>query len=874
MDYIKNYWGKARPVEDSATDWHPLAYHSLDVAAAMQALLELRPGLWQAVSQNCGLPPEEARRQLVIAAALHDIGKFAENFQCKVPELAHRLGHDPQRTWLTNGHGDVGYSLWEKHHSDTVPDDFTTWMLAALSHHGTPVTQSAPLRSIMTPESEQAAKAFVASVMALLGPLSPQAHAKAGRKSEVWRVAGLIMLADWIGSNVEDGWFPYVSPDYTLADYWPLACQKARKALNHSRLEEAMSATAFDLKTYLGPDADPTPLQQWAQEQTPKAGPHLYIIEDLTGAGKTEAALILAHRLMRSGSAEGLYWALPSMATANGLYERLRSGYRRLFDGEVAPSLVLAHSARDLNTGFQASRHSDKVPDALQSPEDFPAEAHCAAFVAEDRKKTFLAQVGVGTIDQALLAVLPTRHQAVRLAALSRRVLVIDEAHSFDEYMNKGLESLIELHSALGGSTIILSATLTQKLKGRFAKAFGASATDLTADAFPLVTHIDAQKTVTQYPITALRGTRRDLRVRRFDTPETVMDALLERAGDGACGLYVCNTVKDATSACDYLKAQAGNNITVHLFHARFCLADRIARETEILSLLGKHSTAETRRGHLVVATQVVEQSLDLDADHMATDLCPIDLLIQRAGRLHRHARAGRPSPELWVVSPEANEKAAQDWYSACFPNGQYVYPHVGQLWRTLRVVTQAAGLNLASDSPRHLIEPVFGDEDELATPPALEAQSLKALSKAQADRAVAHLNFLKISKGFERGTGAWDSDIRTPTRLGEASLTLRLARWDGAQLTPWAEGDTPRLRWRLSEITLRASQCEQTIAPDEACAQAIANAQKAWPQRYDPPPVLALTPCDGGIWQGRVQDKNGHERQVTYSTLRGLLII
>lgn len=872
MDYIKNYWGKARPVEGSQTDWHPLAYHSLDVAAAMLALLERRPALLEAVSRHCGLERDETRQQLIMVAALHDIGKFAENFQCKVPELAARLGHEPERAWLTDGHGDVGYSLWNTFYKGKISKGFDEWMLAALSHHGTPAVIGSPLKSVMTPEAMRAVNEFITEVTALLGPVSLQAHDKTGRKSEVWRVAGLVMLADWIGSNVEDDWFPYVEPLYSLEEYWPLACEKARKALTETRLEEAMAATAFDLKSYLGSDAEPTPLQQWAQDQHPDTGPHLYIIEDLTGAGKTEAALILAHRLMQSGSAEGLYWALPSMATANGLYERLRSGYRRLFDSRIEPSLVLAHSARDLNQGFQASRHAQPIPDALRNSEDLPAEAHCAAFVAEDRKKTFLAQIGVGTTDQALLAVLPTRHQAVRLAALSRRVLVIDEAHSFDEYMNRGLESLIAFHSALGGSTIILSATLTQKLKGRFAKAFGTEASALTSDAFPLVTHIDAQKTVTQYPIGALRGTRRDLSVRRYDTPETVMEDLLARTAGGHCGLYVRNTVADATAAYDYLRARAPEGVTVHLFHARFCLADRIDRETAILTLLGKHSTPETRRGHLIVATQVVEQSLDLDADYMATDLCPIDLLIQRAGRLHRHQRTERSEPELWVVSAAATQEATSDWYSAVFPKGQYVYPHLGQLWRTLRVVTEAGGLNLASASPRDLIEPVFGEEME--TPHALAAQSLKTESQAQANRAVAALNFLKPEGGFERSTGAWDSDIRTPTRLGEPTLTLRLARWEGGRLRPWAAAETPRLSWRLSEVTVRAAQCTATLPPDEACAQAIATAQKEWPQRYDPPPVLALTPGEDGVWQARVTDAQGREREVSYSTLRGLLII
>ncbi|ESQ74771.1 CRISPR-associated helicase/endonuclease Cas3 [Asticcacaulis sp. AC402] len=875
MDYIKDFWGKARPTETSKTDWHPLAYHSLDVAAAMQALLQLRPQILNAISRSCGLGRDETLRQLVLVAALHDIGKFAENFQCKVPDLAARLGHqsapDGAQAWATDDHGRVGYCLWTEHYARSVSKGFDLWLHAAFSHHGTPVEDGVKLSNVMSATSRQAVEDFIKAVMVLLGPASSQAHDKTARTSETWRVAGLVTLADWIGSNVENDWFPYEDTAFTLESYWPRACAKAKNALGETRLAEAMAATAFDLSTYLGPEAQATPLQAWAQAQAPSAGPNLYIIEDLTGAGKTEAALILANRLMQGGAAEGLYWALPSMATANGLYERVRQGYRRLFADGPEASLVLAHSARDLNMGFQASLGSGHVHPGLKGANELPAEAHCAAFVAEDRKKTFLAQIGVGTVDQALLAVLPVRHQALRLAALSRRVLVIDEAHSFDPYMNKGLEALIGFHTALGGSTIILSATLTQKLKGRFIKAFGAPQPPSLSQAFPLVTHINSEKVLIEQPVDVARGTRRDLSICRFDNPDSAMADLLSKASEGACAVYVRNTVADAMTAFHQLRAAAPEGVTVHLFHARFTLGDRISRENRVLDLLGKQSTPDTRRGQIIIATQVVEQSLDLDADYMATDLCPIDLLIQRAGRLHRHDRPGRSEPQLWLVGPQANDDATETWYSALFPKGQYVYPNVGQLWRTMRVITRAGGLMLQSGSPRDLIEPVFGDD--LDIPPTLEAQSQKAESQGQADSAVARLNFLDPTQGFERGRGAWDSDTRTPTRLGEPTLTLRLAKWADGVLAPWATAETPHLRWRLSEITIRGGLCAETLAPDAVCEQAIATAQARWPQRYDPPPILAMTAREDSVWHGRIRDQKGRERVATYSTLGGLTL-
>src|SRR5262249_9039299 len=155
----------------------------------------------------------------------------------------------------------------------------------------------------------------------------------------------------------------------------------------------------------------------------------LAIIEDVTGSGKSEAALIFAARLLSGGRADGLYFALPTMATANAMYDRLAASYRRLFADGSTPSLVLAHGKRRLHNGFADSilESEERQP----QPYDEDAVAACAMWIADDRRKAFLAHVGIGTVDQALLGVLPSRHQSLRLWGLSDRVLVIDEAHAY-----------------------------------------------------------------------------------------------------------------------------------------------------------------------------------------------------------------------------------------------------------------------------------------------------------------------------------------------------------------------------------------------------------------------------------------------------------
>ncbi|OIQ90139.1 CRISPR-associated endonuclease/helicase Cas3 [mine drainage metagenome] len=860
MNYITRYWGKAGAVRAGEAEWHPAAYHCLDVAAVMEALLRTRPHWRAAMARTTALPEDDLEARLLISAALHDIGKFAENFQHKVPELAARAGHVPKDS--DAGHGTVGWAFLKKYAVPLGLEGMADWLFASVSHHGTPVDVLKTLSNAMSPAAEVEALRFAEKMISLFG--RPGQAALPRHTGELWRVAGLTILADWVGSNRD--WFPYREPDMCLEDYWSVTRAAAALALDKTGLREAPAAPEVCLATLLGAGAHSSPLQAWAERQTPVNGPHLYLVEDLTGAGKTEAALILAHRLMRAGAAEGLYWALPTMATANGLYRRLHTVYHRLFrhDAGCRPSLVLAHSARDLNDDFQLSIENGPGDGFSRlNEQDVCAEANCAAFIAEDRKKTFLAQVGIGTLDQALLGALPVRHQALRLAALSRRVLIIDEAHAYDDYMSKGLEHLLKFQKALGGSSIVLSATLTQAQKRRFAAAYGADANALAATGFPLTTQV-YNGSVQEETHASVRGTRRDLPCRQFDHPDHAVEALLGQARLGRCGVYIRNSVREALETYRALKSRWDKTL---LFHARFCLGDRLARETDILNRFGKEGTADDRAGWIVIATQVVEQSLDLDFDVMASDLCPMDLLIQRAGRLQRHERSARPDPVLWVVAPPLEGDIQENWYGALFKSGQYVYPDAGQLWRTLRVLKTMGGLVLASASPRALIEPVFGDNPGDG-PPALEKIGLKAQAKRDAARGMAHLNFLTI-KDFTPQKDAWSRDVQTPTRLGDPTITLRLATWRDGHLEPWA-GEGAR-GWRLSEISVRSALCEAPLPPDAAAAQAITETRARW-QYPDPPSILAVCPTEqADVWQGRWRDPRGNVIEIRYSARNGL---
>ena len=831
--------------------------------------MRLRPQILEQLGPRTGLDYDALRSWLLFGLTLHDLGKFAECFQIKReagPVFEHPTPFSPRRD---PGHGSVGLALWDHDcdHAQVREDGgfrnlfapasgaalrFQPWISAMFGHHGRPVDGNLNLSDLISKPSATDARTFVTAAASLFPvrlPTLPRERVGSFKETS-WLVTGIAMIADWIGSN--QIWFPYERPHIPFAEYWPVAQCRAADALVKAGLSRPRPTNRFNLQDALAcadGDADPAPsdLQAWATSEFEPGAQTLVVIEDLTGAGKTEAALIAAHRLMRRGAAGGLYWALPTMATANGLYARLARSYDRLFADPTGASLVLAHGKRDFNETFKRSVLPAGAPEAPhgRTADDESASAQCAAWLADDRRKAFLADVGVGTIDQALLGVLPAKHQAMRLAALSQRVLVIDEVHAYDPYVSRLINTLLRFHAALGGSAILLTATLTLRLRAElvasFAKGARWAAPKLDSSHFPLVTVVTGEDGARELPREPGRGTRRDLAVARIGSEGEAIELLAAAHARGQACVWVRNTVHDAVAAAGLLRARLGQE-AVDLFHARFALGDRIDIETRTLERFGRFNTK--RRHCVLVATQVVEQSLDLDFDVMVSDLAPIDLLIQRAGRLHRHQREARPDPVLHILAPDPSADTPATWFADMFPKGQYVYAHHGQLWLTMRHLLDQGGLMLASQSPRHPIETVFAEDAVL--PPGLHARSSRAEGEAHGQRGVAALNALDLSQGYAAASGTWASDQVTPTRLGAPQRLLRLAKWDGASLQPWYYHDDPTRAWRLSEVQVLAARVESVVIEETSLKAACDRAIADWADRFDLPLLVPLSLMDG----------------------------
>ena len=313
------------------------------------------------------------------------------------------------------------------------------------------------------------------------------------------------------------------------------------------------------------------------------------------------------------------------------------------------------------------------------------------------------------------------------------------------------------------------------------------------------------------------------------------------------------------------------------MFHARFAMGDRLDVERDVVRRFGK-ARRDGERAGVLVATQVIEQSLDLDFDLLISDLAPIDLLLQRAGRLWRHAGRTRPidGPEFLVVSPDPVQEPRDDWYKKAFPRGAYVYPDHALLWLTARTLLAREQWAIPGDV-RHLIEAVYGGIEEGAVPAGLEERRNQAIGRARAEGSVAGANLLEFAKGYGGQHAGWDSDVRTPTRLGDETRTLRLARVEDGRLLPWceAEDDGPDFRrsWALSEVKVRASKVSGTPMPEHLKA-AAASARQSWTRYEDDILLLPLIEEGAGGFRSELLDASGERCAVAYSRSTGLRLL
>lgn len=790
----------------------------LDVAAVAERLLAGAP---YAVGMN---------HALLFLIALHDLGKIGDPFRDAIRARGrpHDLRHwELTEAWLW-GDAALRQRLGA---SDPVWRD----LIAAIAgHHGRPSTKDMQYIGRYRALSGAQAARDIPLVIDDLLALWPEASLAGLSRDEArrlsWWLSGLTVVADWVGSNPV--WFPPRAADLSLPDYLGLARAQAAQAVRAAGLYAGRpkGGQLFDFPL--------RPMQAAARDIALPEGPMLAFIEDETGSGKTEAALILAQRMLAAGKGRGLYFALPTMATADAMFVRARAVIGDLFE---TPTLTLAHGRAGLSNPFR-----DLVGETFGSD-----DMVCTPWLADSRRRALLADVGVGTIDQALLAVMPTRFSTLRLWGLTSKILIVDEAHevSGDHYMMELLASLLRAHAERGGSAILLTATLPLEDRAVLSRAFATGAgrewPKDTDRSYPALSIPGGASWRDAAPPPSPKGT---VKVMRVPTLPQAIALLADAAAKGAACVFIRNAVDEAIAAFDALQAMG---VPASLLHARFALCDRKRIEAEELSRFGRDGKG--RAGRVLVGTQILESSLDLDLDVMVSDLAPMAALIQRAGRLWRHMgerpRSGRPVPEpiLHVLAPDPADVTNEHWLAEVLGRGAWVYPIADQ-WRTAEALFRTGRID-APSGLRALIEAVRSEA--LPVPQPLEAAERARIAEGYAEGTLAKHNLMDFARGY-RAAGAGADDTRFPTRLGRETRTLALARRREGRLVPWADGcDSASIEgWMLSEVSADAAKVARLALPDQN-APDIAAVKGGWPDwRRD---AITLCPVgeDGAIAEG-----------------------
>lgn len=659
-------WGKTEADPEKSPDWLPLVVHLTDSAGVGAHLWDrwLTPSQRQQISGAVG-SPESGRALVAFLCGIHDLGKCS-------PAFAIKARHPPRNAWLLDEmgrrgltiprdlvaplapHGTVGQWAVQQFLIEigARPRDATTFACVVGGHHGrhpsTAEVSGLRLRQHQTGDETWGAvrREIWDGIATVTGAEAYLAEWATRRLSPAVQVtlSGVVIMADWIASNLS--LFPYGRPhperlaqglaQLDLAQPWsPSDVDSSAAQMLHSRFPQLIGRS-------------PQPMQQATVEVAQSVlSPALMIVEAPMGSGKTEAALLAAELMAARFGLGGTFVGLPTMATANPMFARVEAWLRHV-PAKAETSLNLVHGKAALNEHYRSFvRRSpmmtvyDDVPDG-PGPSEMNAGTVYASSWCWGRKRAGLASHVVATIDQGLFADLRTKHVTLRQLALSGKVVVIDEVHAADDFMSVYLEGILTWLGSHQVPVILLSATLPPANRQRLADAYArgrcgrAVRVDLDSGlAYPRLTVVDDH--ARDVPVSPGSGAEVRVTVGRLGTGPDDVDRLLgELLADGGCAGVICNTVGRAQAVYGRLRETYGDETV--LIHSKFAAPHRVQREADLVEQLGPRSTRRPGR-LIVVGTQVLEQSLDIDFDVLVTDLAPVDLVLQRIGRLHRHRR-------------------------------------------------------------------------------------------------------------------------------------------------------------------------------------------------------------------------------------------
>ncbi|WP_263788964.1 CRISPR-associated helicase Cas3' [Salinibacter grassmerensis] len=776
-DPSQHFWAK---IGDDRESWHPLVAHSADVAAVFELLLR-RTQLGQRLGLLLGRDLSGAAlHRLCALAVYHDAGKAYPGFQRR---------EDGHQAVMVQSAGELAEHL---RYGQTIHQWFENdweWTLATWGHHGEPTPDDPTgIAGKWTPSSKEKVREVAGWASGWYPKAEGDADPISGKRAQHLFI-GILTLADWIASDERffpfRSWHPWETPrDLTVPS---LAREVARERAEHA-LEEVGLFSSSDVSTsfedILEGDYGPYGVQSAMKKFSAEEEGSLLVLESPTGSGKTEGQYARFAQLLSKGLVDSLYFAVPTRSASKELQDRLVRIVERTFEDPPRVSLAApGHLRIDDIEGESSGRWK------VDWAEDIGAEGW-----ASERSKLYTSSaVAVGTVDQALLAVLKNRHAHMRRAGLSRSLLVVDEVHASDAYMTELLGQVLEAHLEAGGHAVLMSATLGSAARARYTGEEEPSFEAAVGEDYPRITPLaDSPDEPAEPSFEADVDKQVSIEEKGWiRRPDAIARRAESAAESGAKVLVIRNSVKQAQKTYDALDKsvsfRAGGVPVPH--HSRFCAADRRVMDNRIEEVFNKSRPAE---GRVCVATQTVEQSLDIDADYLITDLCPIDVLLQRIGRLHRHEHdrdrkrpPGYGEAQCLVATPSARDLTAR----IDEDGSAYAGPGLGTVYQDLRVIEktwQSLRSRSAITIPEHnrrlieeathptRLEEVEAIDEKWKAHGDSVRRSVRALTQRAGDNVI---DFEK-SYSFDEGNGSnIFPDRRIRTRTGLESIEVELPR-------------------------------------------------------------------------------------------------
>lgn len=646
-------------------------------------------------------------------AACHDVGKISPDFQKMIYQ--HLTNYDSKKyPQLARGNVESAKRVNMGFHakvSQVCLADYGTYFSTIVGvHHGFK-PNSLPYK-----ESVYGGQAWTNKRHELIKKLSDYCHVKEGfippinSFEQACVIAGLVTVADWIGSGGE---FSSLTGEENLSNqHIQEMAQRAVKQAGFVPLEIQHNLSFQSIF-----DFEPRKTQETFFQKVKVPG--VYILEAPMGLGKTEAALFASYQILETGHANGIYFALPTQLTSQKVYERFNKFLEKICLNDNVQKAKLVHSSAWLQDDI------------------FGEDGAVGGSWFNDKKRRILAPFAVGTIDQALMAVMNVKHGFVRTFGLAGKVVILDEVHSYDTYTGSLLYRLISCLRKIGCTVILLSATLTSEQKR---KLLSSERQTVFKTEYPLITfQRGASSSQKIEEISAKEDHILNVKIRHTSDENFALNIALKKAEEGEQVLWIENTVDEAQAIYKKIGARIDRKIIeCGLLHSRFLQISRKNNENYWVSLYGKNAGDERyKKGRILIGTQVLEQSLDIDADFLITRICPSDMLLQRMGRMWRHIElnAQRPKgaePYTLILSPRYKDAVSND---NCFGTSAFVYSEY-VLCRTLEIWSKKTNIILPTEI-REVLEATYSDRQETGRLARLVSELQEEKEKLQSMAAI-----------------------------------------------------------------------------------------------------------------------------------------